>query len=70
MGGSQPGVDDSQVVYEATRMIRLGAAAFVQTVTGGGPFYLYGPGFQVEITHTDPAADYPGSVASMHGSET
>ena len=51
---------DSEVVEEASRMIRFGAAAMVQTVPNEPQFLFYGPGFEVRVNRTDPAADYPG----------
>ncbi len=49
-----------ELIDEASRLVRYGAAVFVQTVPEEPHFLLYGPGFRVEITRTDPAADYPG----------
>ena len=54
---------DSEVVDEASRMIRFGAAAMVQTVHEESEFTFYGPGFVAVVTRTDPAADYPGKPA-------
>ena len=33
-------------------------------------FLLYGPGFEVRITRTDPATDYPFAVAADHSMTT
>ncbi len=54
---------DSALVDEASRLVRYGAAVFVQAVPEESHFMLYGPGFEVRITRTDPAADYPGKSA-------
>ncbi len=46
--------------------VALGAlrtAVFVQIVPEEPHFLLYGPGFEVRITRTDPSADYPGKPA-------
>jgi hypothetical protein len=57
------GLTDSELVDQASRLVRYGAAVFVQTVPEEPHFLLYGPGFEVRITRTDPAADYPGKPA-------
>ncbi len=54
------GLTASELVDEASRLVRYGAAVFVQVVPEEPHFMLYGPGFEVKITRTDPAADYPG----------
>ena len=54
------GLTETELIDEASRLVRYGAAVFVQTVPEEPHFLLYGPGFEVKITRTDPAADYPG----------
>ena len=54
------GLTDTELIDEASRLVRYGAAVFVQVVPEEPHFLLYGPGFRVEITRTDPRADYPG----------
>jgi hypothetical protein len=51
---------NTELIDEASRLVRHGAAIFLQTVPEEPHFLLYGPGFKVEITRTDPQADYPG----------
>jgi hypothetical protein len=53
--------DLSGVVYETTRLIRVGAAGLVQAVPEENTFFLYGPGFEIKITRTDPDAWDPKS---------
>jgi hypothetical protein len=57
------GLTDTELVDHASRLVRYGAAVFVQTAPEEPHFWLYGPGFKVRITRTDPAADYPGKPA-------
>jgi len=57
------GLTASELIEDATRLVRYGAAVFVQAVPEEPHFMLYGPGFEVRITRTDPAAGYPGKPA-------
>ena len=57
------GLTETELIDEASRLVRYGAAVFVQTVPEEPHFLLYGLGFRVEITRTDPRADYPGKPA-------
>jgi len=54
------GLTETELIDEASRLVRYGAAVFVQTHPEEPHFLLYGPGFEVRITRTDPAADYAG----------
>ncbi len=51
---------ESQAVYAVTRDLRLAAAKLVALVPEEPDFMLYGPGFEIKITRTDPNANYPG----------
>ena len=57
---ARKGLTASELVEEATRLVRYGAAVMVQVAPEEPHFVMYGPGFEVKITRTDPAADYPG----------
>ena len=55
-------VGEALEIYEASRRMRTGAASYCSLVDEpiGTELFLYGQGFEIRVTRTDPDAKYPG----------